>query len=109
VLVGALERARDVAPRELAVQPHADPPEPADVRRHEVVLRLAVDQHRLRARRRGAPQREPAIAVMVVAERGHLPLAHEPRRRPVAELLFDLRPGRDDRPDLRERAGRTLG
>src|SRR5262249_1701801 len=64
--IRVLDRPCDLVPVEAAVQVHADPAAVTDVRRAEVVLGLALHQRLLHPGRRRAPDREPAVVVMVV-------------------------------------------
>src|SRR5438067_6480731 len=64
--VGIGDDLRDLVPAYLPVQPHADPAAKADIRRHEEPLRRHSLQRLLLPRRRGAPERQPAILVMIV-------------------------------------------
>src|SRR3954452_24460031 len=96
--VRVLERARDVVPRGVAVQPHTEPAAVAHVGRHEVALGLIGGQRSLHPGRGGAPQRQPAVAVVVVHERGELARpAHVEAGGAVAEPLARLGEGEADR------------
>jgi hypothetical protein len=54
----------------------SDPAALADVRRNEEPVRIRLDEQRLRVVPREEPERDAAIAVMVVREHGeHAPLA----------------------------------
>ena len=76
---------------QLAVEPDAEPAPMADIRRHEEPFRIGLDEHRLHARRRGAPDGEAAVAVVVGQhhQEGAF-LADEERRRAVAQTLAGL-------------------
>ena len=80
--VRVLDRARNLVPVEPAVELHADPAAVADVRRRGSSARLAGDQRLLHPGRCRAPEREPAVAVVVVeVHHERLLAAHEPGRR----------------------------
>src|SRR6266511_2441023 len=60
-----LDDARELVPVEPTVEPEAEPPAMADVRRDEEALPVRVDQHLLHSAGRRAPDREPAVAVVI--------------------------------------------
>ena len=83
------------------VEPDAEPAAMTHVRRHEEPLRIGLDEHRLHSRRRGAPEREPTVTVMV---RQH----HDERTLAANEERGVESIGKDDRdvaarPDVDER------
>src|SRR5215217_462980 len=89
--VGVLDRARDRVPVQAAIEPHADPAPMTDVRRDEVELRLRLDEPALEPVRRRAPEREAAVAVVVVEVHHERALAaDEERGRAVAQPLLRL-------------------
>jgi predicted phosphodiesterase len=89
--VGVLDRARDLVPGQPGVELDADPTAVADVRRAEVVLGLAVDERLLHPGRRGAPEREAAIAMVVVdVHHERLLAADEPGWLTVGRAFGDL-------------------
>src|SRR5437588_4993595 len=55
----------ELVPVEAAVEPHAEPPAVADVRRDEEPLRVGLDEHALHPVGSGAPDREAPVAVVV--------------------------------------------
>jgi hypothetical protein len=63
----------------IPVQADSDPTPAADVRRHEEAVRFLIDHLGLHARRGRAPQRQPAVAVVIV-EIHHERLLHEEGR-----------------------------
>jgi hypothetical protein len=70
-----------------------------DVRRHEESFRIRLDEHRLHAVGRRAPDRESAVAVMVRQDHDEGPLvADEERRGAVAEPLAALGEPKADSP-----------
>jgi len=74
-----------------------------DVRRHEELLRVGLDEQALIARRRRAPDREAPVAVVVVEHHQEAPLpAHEEGRRAVTQAFAGLRQRETDRPDARK-------
>src|SRR4051795_3018759 len=105
--VGILDRPRDLVPVQPAVQPYPDPAAVAHVGRAEVVLGLGAHERVLHPLRRGAPQRQPSVVVMVVVEHHErLYVAHEEGRLAVREALGDLGEGEADRADALERRRR---
>jgi hypothetical protein len=102
-LVGALDQRRDLRPRQRAVEPHADPAARGDIGRQEVAVRIAVDEHALHAVGRIAPQREPAVVVVIVGEGDELFAADKPARRVMARSLDGIGELRADRAHLCER------
>src|SRR3989449_10371468 len=89
--IRVLDQPGDLAPAEIPVEAHAEPAQMADVGWDEVAVGLRCNQHPLDLRRRRAPDREPAVAVVVVVVCDEGPLAaDEERRRPVARPLASL-------------------
>src|SRR5439155_1452627 len=81
----------------------------AHVWRDEESLGIGVDEELLVAGRRGTPDREAAVAVVVVDERHERALvADEPGGRAVAGALARLRQREADRPQALERGGAAL-
>jgi hypothetical protein len=78
-----------------------------DVGRHEVASRIGVHEEIACAGRRGAPERD-TVVVVVVGKRGEASLATvEPGRLAVTEPLFDLGPRETQAPhSFEDRAGR---
>jgi len=82
----------------MAVQPHPDPAQVADVGRNEVQVRIRLHEHIAHVRLRGAPERDPAVAVMVV-------LVND-----KSSFFPDEKSGRSvAQPLARPRQGQTLG
>ena len=77
--VRVLDDSGDLVPIGIAVEPDADPAPAADVRRHEEAVRFLINDLRLHTGGSRAPQREPAVAVVIV-EIHHERLLHEERR-----------------------------
>src|SRR5438874_1653864 len=90
--VGIDEDLLDLSPVDPAVEPDTDPTAVPDVRGHVEPVWLLVDQLLLHARRSGADEAEPLVAVMVVPGGGkRLLVPDEPGRRAVAQPLVHLR------------------
>src|SRR5207244_13365481 len=98
----------DLAPVDLAIEPHADPTTVPDVRRHIETVGLFVDQLLLHTGWRGADQTQGSVAVMVVPDRRErLLLPDEPGRRAVAQPLADLRKRNANAPNFGHRVTRA--
>src|SRR6266545_3344487 len=103
--VGVLCDPGDLVPVEPSVEPHAEPPAMADVRRYEEALGIRVHQHVLHPLGSGAPEREPAVAVEIRQHHYEGALsANEEGRRAVAQALTRLRQSQADRAKPREDA-----
>jgi hypothetical protein len=98
--VRRVDHGGDLRPRDPAIEPHAGPAERPDVRRHEVRVRLALDEHALHLGRRAQPHRDPVRAVMVIVERGELLASDEPAGRAVARPLGHVVEGQAGGPKL---------
>src|SRR4051794_40158163 len=84
--------AGELVPVEAPVEPHAQPATRTHVRRDEELVGVRLDQHLLHPLRRGAPDRETAVAVVVVHHHQERTLlADEEGRRAVARPLAGLR------------------
>ena len=99
----------DGRPFQAGVEAHADPPLRTDVRRNEEVLRRRGDQRVLRAGRSVAPDRQPAVLMVIVDEHHEQPAARAERRRPPGLLLGRVREGETDAPDARQRGPSPRG
>jgi hypothetical protein len=87
-----LDDAGELVPVDVVVQKHAEPAAMTDVGRPEEPLGCCGDKELLIAGRSGAPDREAAVAVMVVQHHQEaFPVAHEEARRAVARPLARLR------------------
>src|SRR5437870_2011389 len=87
VVIAVAHDARDLLPIGSIVQRDADPTAVADVRRHEVVLRIAAHERVLRAQRRCHPYGVVLGPVVVRVAVEEAPLLVEERSLAVAELL----------------------
>ena len=102
--VGVGADLRHLVPVRVDIEAHAEPAPLADVGRPEEPLRLLLDQLGLDAGRRGAPDGQPAVLVVVVEEHDERLLApNEEGRRAVARPLGDLREVQADAPDVGQR------
>src|SRR6476646_9934032 len=101
---GVVDDAGDLVPVDVDVEPHTDPASRTDVRGYEEPPGLLVDERRLHAGRRTAPDRQPTVALVVVEEHHErLLAAREERRRAVAQPFRRLGKGHADLADTRER------
>ena len=91
------------------IEPDAEPPSGADVRRHEIVTRLRGHQCLLGARRGMTPDRHASIAVMIVQEHHKQLVANAKRRRTPGDLLRCIRKGETDSTHSRQRRLRARG
>jgi hypothetical protein len=109
--VRRLEDRLDLRPRQILVEPHADPAGAADVRWDVIDVGIAVDEHRLHPLGRRADQRHAVVAVMIVGEHRELlllpALADEPRRHAVTRALGHAGEGHAGGSQLREGSGVT--
>jgi len=89
--VGIFDDAGDLGPVGTSVEANTDPAAVPDVRGYEEPVRFFVDDLALYAEGRGAPQRQPAVAVVVVVA-GHKCFfaGNEPGWRSVTETLGGL-------------------
>src|SRR5580765_7304294 len=103
--VCVLDDLPDLGPVGAAVEPHTDPTTMSDVRGHVEPLGLLLDELRLRAGRRRAPQAENAVTVMVVVERHEGFLSRdEPRGCTVTQSLGGFGQRHADRTHTLERS-----
>ena len=90
--VGVFDDSGDLGPVGTSVEADTDPAAVPDVRGDEELVRFFVDDLALYAEGRGAPQRQPAVAVVVVMAGHKCFLAgNEPGWRSVTEALGGLR------------------
>ena len=88
-LVRVREKFGHLVPRNVAVEPYADPTPMADVRRPEVAIRRS-DEGFLRARLGRTPQVREVVVVMAVRPQHRELLAHEETRCAVRGFLSGL-------------------
>lgn len=99
-----LAELSDQLPVRLRVQDDANPASMADVRWPEVALGIAPQQRLLCAEGCWEPHRQMRGAVVVIIEHGErLPLAGEPRRLAMGDLLDSIRQSHADRTQPCER------